>query len=398
MSKDLIKCFIIALIIRLLLAPFFYHPDIKSQNYHYQFFGQGKLNIYKYISENKNNLPYRDTFNYLPATYFTFGILQSFEKLIMPSDFTNWLNDWGGTQYDYSNNIYIILILKLPYIILDLSIGYLLYKISRSKKILYFWLFNPFSFYLIYIVENFDILPSFLTLYSYYLLNKKTSLAFIVFGIAISLKLYPLLLLPFFILSQSKNIFKIIKYSILALIPTILSILPFISDQYFWQSFFGSGLTQKIIELKFYDLPVFPIVYLIILFITFISKKIELPFQIFLIFLLFISVVNFHLQWILWFLPFIFLLKKFLNPQFFLQLIILSIFILLYIFLTNDNYLTWGHLILIDKEFLLISSPYQIIKNRFFIDPSIIQTWIKILISIISLFSIFLYEKNNTHN
>lgn len=389
------QIFVIAILFRLLLAPFFYHPDIKSQHFHFQFLSQGQFNIYQYISDNKNNLPYRDTFNYLPLTYFTFGSLQSFQKILMPPGFINWLNDWGGTQFNYPNIPYYLLILKLPYIILDLLLGYILYKISNSKKVLYFWLFNPFSFYLIYIVENFDILPVFLTVLSYYLLKSKPSLSFFVFGLAIAFKLYPLILLPFFILSITKNIFKMAKYGFIALIPSIISILPFATNQAFWQSFLGSGLTQKIIEQRILGLPIFPVIYLIIIALSFLSKKIDLSFYIFLVFLLFISTVNFHPQWILWFFPYVFLLKNLFRPTVYLPLILIIILILLYIFLFNDNYLTWGHLIPIDPEFLLISSPYEILKNRFRIDPKIIQNYIKLSIFLISVLTVAIHEKKS---
>ena len=252
---NLKQIFVFALIIRLILAPIFYHPDIKSQHFHFQFLSQGHFNVYQYIADNKNILPYRDTFNYLPLTYLTFGSLQVFQKQLMPPDFSQWLNDWGGTQHSYANIPYFLLVLKFPYILLDLLLGYLLYRLTNSKKILYLWLFNPFSFYLIYIVQNFDIVPVFFTVLGYYWLKRKPVLSFFTLGLAIAFKFYPLILLPFFLLSKSKNIFKILKYSVITLVPTIISILPFASNKAFWQSFFGSGLTQKIIELRLYSLP-----------------------------------------------------------------------------------------------------------------------------------------------
>ena len=52
--KNKIKIlFIFAIIIRLILTPLFYHPDIKSQNFHFQFLSQGKINVYQFIDENK---------------------------------------------------------------------------------------------------------------------------------------------------------------------------------------------------------------------------------------------------------------------------------------------------------------------------------------------------------
>jgi len=159
--------FIFALILRLIIAPLFYHPDIKTQNFHFQFLSHGVINIYQYLDKNKKFLPYQDTFNYPPLTYLSFSIGQLFLHPILPSDFFSWINDWGPNQNNYPNLFYFMLILKLPYIIFDLGIGFLLYKIY-GKKILNLWLFNPLSIYLIYVLANFDIVPVFFTILSFY--------------------------------------------------------------------------------------------------------------------------------------------------------------------------------------------------------------------------------------
>jgi len=371
---------------------------MKSQYFHFQFLSQGQTNIYQFIATNKNNLPYRDTFNYLPLTYFTFGTVNAALKPFMPTDFTTWINNWSATQNNYQNLPLFLLLLKIPYLLLDLGIAYLLYQISKSPKILYIWLLNPLSFYLIYILGNFDILPVFLTLLSLYLLKSKTNLSLILFGLAIALKLYPLIFLPFYLFSISKKPLVVIKNSIIALLPLILTIIPFINSPPFWQSFFGSGLTQKIIELKYFNIPIFPVIYLSIILQSYFSNSKDLAKNIFYLFLLFISTVNFHPQWLLWFLPFIFLLKNFSHKKFIIPFIFLNILIFIYIFLINDNYLFWGHLITLDPEFISLSSPYEIIRYKFLIDPSLIQNQIKNLIALSSLLFFVFYEKKSlTH-
>ena len=392
------KILLIALLIRLLLIPFFYHPDIKSQNFHFQFLSLGHFNIYQHISDNKLSLPYRDTFNYLPLTYFTFGTIQAVLKPIMPPDFTLWINDWGIGQNNYPNLPYILLILKIPYLILDVFLALILLKISGSKLLFYFWLFNPISFYFIYILQNFDIVPVFLTVLSFYFLKSKPRLSFCVFGIAIALKLYPILFLPFFLLSQNRNIKNIIKYAFITFIPVIVSILPFMFSTAFWQSFLGSGLTQKILELKLLNISVFPIIYIIILLLAFFSKKFLLTRYIFFLFLLFISTVNFHPQWLLWFYPFILLSKNIFKPSLLIFIICIFCLAFFYIFLFNDNYLFFGHFIVIDPEFLYLRSPHELIRYRFLQDPQIIQKYLKSFISIFSLFTIYIYEKSSVNS
>jgi len=394
MKKDIKILFIFSLILRLLLTPFFYHPDIKSQNFHFQFLSQGKINIYKYIDENKQNLPYQDTFNYLPLTYLGFGIGQTLLRPFLPPDFFTWINDWGPEQNNYPNLFYFMLILKIPYIFFDLGIGYLLY-ILYGKKILNIWLFNPFSLYLVYVLGNFDIVPVFFSLLSFYFLKKsKNTIAFIFLGMATALKLYPLLFLPFFILYNRPNIKIIFNRTLSFLLPLIISIIPFIFNPFFIQSFSGSGLSQKILEYKYMSIPLYPLIYFIILINYFLSKKKVIEKTFLWLFLAFIILVDFHPQWLLWFLPFILLpvLKTKSNIIIFIIIIILS---LLYVVLINDQFLFWGHFIPIDLDYINLTSPFNIVTQRFQQSAQLIQQQLKLIIAFLSLKYIYpIREKN----
>lgn len=390
------KVILIAILLRFLIMPFFYHPDIKSQHFHFQFFSKGIFNIYDYIDQNKTKLGYKDTFNYLPLTFYTFGLTQTISKPFLSHDFYLWLNDWGETQNNYPNMIFFMLILKIPYLIFDLLTGYILYKIYKNKKILYFWLFNPISIYLIYILGNFDIIPTLFTILAFYFMkNNKQFWSYFTIGLAIALKMYPIMFLPFLFFYDKKNILKNIKYSIFSLIPLILSVLPFIKQQSFYDSFIGSGLTQKILEYRINNLPIFPIFFLLILIIYYFSKsKYKFEIAILQIFLIFIGLVNFHPQWIMWFFPFIiifFINSKIKNKIFFA---IIFALIFAYIILINDNYLTWGHLIPIDPNFINLTSPYQLIKLRTSIDPALIQKNIHSLLLLFGIIGTFYYAKN----
>ncbi len=395
MNKEIKILLIFGLIIRLILAPIFYHPDIKSQNFHFQFLSQGKLNIYEFIDKNKEKLPYRDTFNYLPLTYLSLGVGQILLRPLLPADFFTWINDWGPLQNNYFNLFYFLLVLKIPYIFFDLGIGYLLYKIYNIK-IITFWLFNPLSLYLIYVLANFDIIPVFLSVFSFYLLKKsRLSLAFAFLGIATALKLYPLLFLPFYIFYHPFNFKKIIINTFAFLLPIIISIIPFIFNPFFIQAFSSSGLSQKILEFKYMSIPIYPLIYFIILLKYFLSKKKDIERSFLWLFLTFIVFVNYHPQWLLWFLPFILLpiLKTKLNTAVFMIIVILS---LLYVILINDQFLFWGHLIPIDLDYLNLTSPYQIVVQRFHLIPQLIQGQLKLVIALLSLIYIFpTREKNN---
>jgi len=370
--------------------PFFFHPDMKSQYFHYQFLSKGHLNIYQYISDNKTNLPYQDTFNYLPLTYFTFGAINIIISPLQPSGFHDWINNWGIDKYSDPNIAYYLLILKLPYLIFDLLIAYFIYKITLQKKLAFVWLFSPLTIYLVYILGNFDVLPSLLTLVSIYFLKvKRHHLSLLFIGIAISLKFYPLMFLPLylpFIKDKSKSI-------IFLLLPLAITVLPFINSSAFFTSFLGSGLTQKLLEQTFLNIPIFPIFYLGIVIYSY-FKKIPIYHTIFLIGLLFFSLVKFHPQWIIWFYPFAILTLSNV-PQIKIPTLIFSLLLIAYILSINDQFLSFGHLIPVDEAFASVRTVYEIIRFRLGIDPQIFQNSIRLLISSFGLITFYLYEKNN---
>jgi hypothetical protein len=389
------KAILLAILIRFLIMPFFYHPDIKSQHFHFQFFTHKVFNIYEYISQNKLTLGYKDTFNYLPLTYYTFGITQAITKPFLGNGFYLWLNDWGENKNNHVNIIYYMFLLKIPYLILDIGLAILLFKIFNNLKPFYFWLFNPISIYLIYILGNFDILPTFLTVLSFYFLRKQKLLfSYLSIGIAIALKMYPIIFVPFIFFYESKDILKHLKYCWFSLIPLIITVFPFINQNSFINSFLGSGLTQKILEYKLFNFPVFPIAYLLILInYIFFKSKYKFEFAITQTFLIFIGLVNFHPQWLLWFFPFI--LITFINSKIINKLFLIFFFILIfiYIFLFNDNFLFWGHLVPVDSLFAELTSPFQFIKLKFLIDPSHIQHLIHQILLFSGIIASFTYAK-----
>lgn len=375
------KIFLLALIIRLLVAPWFYHPDIKSQHFHFQFLAQNQLNIYSYISHNISHLPYTDTFNYLPLTYFTFGSLQSLLSPLMPPSFLSWINDWSSNQYSHPNLPIFLLFLKIPYLILDLALGYLLFKLFSTRPFYKVWLLSPLTIYLIYILGNFDIMPAFFTLLSLYLISKnRILLSGLVFGIAVSLKLYPLIFLPPILISLIPKYKNIYLFSIFLVLPLVITIAPFAPSPYFWQSFLGSGLTQKLLELKLFTIPVFPVLYILILMV---GRRLSVYSQISLVGLLFFSTVKFHPQWLVWFLPFFIVSLTTTRISRLLSSIFIVLFFV-YIFLFNDQFLTWGHFIPISPLFLTLTTPYDLIRLRFLQDPALFQAYIKYLISTVS--------------
>jgi len=227
---------------------------------------------------------------------------------------------------------------------------------------------------------NFDIIPVFFTLFSWYLLKRNLpQFSYISLGVATAFKLYPLLFLPFFLFLKPKHFFKNILFFSL---PLIFTVLPFVASQPFFLSLTNSGLSQKIIETRILNLPLFPITYLFI-FLWYLRHR-QIEESILLIFLSFIVLVDFHAQWLLWFLPFIMpVIAK--STYKTIVFTLLSCLCVLLVIITNDSYLFWGHLTPVNPSFVSLRSPYQLLRYRFFIDPLIMENYIKIILAVLSL-------------
>ena len=394
MAISLKKIFILSILVRIFIMPFFYHPDIKSQHFHFQFLSSGVSDIYSHLQINRAYLPNTDTFNYLPLTYFFFGTTHTLSKTVLPQ-LTPWVNNWGPQKDSDPVMPAALFILKIPYLIFDLLLGLLLYKIYSSRKILLFWLFNPLNLYLIYILGNFDIVPVTFTFLSFYFLRRhQLALSGLALGIAVAFKAYPLLILPFFLFYYPFSLKKFITYLIAFSLPLALTVIPFFGNTHFWSSFFGSGLTQKLLQSQILTIPVFPVLYLLIFMDYLFSRhSLRLEKSIFYLFLIFVGLVNIHPQWLLWFAP-LFIAYVLKTKKSFISYCLIILFSLVYVFLINDRYLFWGHLIPIDPDFITLPSPHQLLKDKFFINPYLWQNYVHYLIMITGL-GFIIYDRRH---
>src|SRR3989304_8391664 len=90
------KLLILAIILRLLIMPFFFHPDIKTYHFQASFLSKGVFNIYPYLIENREKLPLKEEFVYFPLTYFFLGGYQALVSPLLGDNFTNWLAGASG--------------------------------------------------------------------------------------------------------------------------------------------------------------------------------------------------------------------------------------------------------------------------------------------------------------
>src|SRR5690348_461962 len=92
-NLSLSRLLILAILLRVLLMPFFYHPDIKTYDFQASFLSHGVVNIYSYLVNNKQSLPLKEDFVYFPLTYFTLGGYQIIISPFFGSDFQKFLFD-----------------------------------------------------------------------------------------------------------------------------------------------------------------------------------------------------------------------------------------------------------------------------------------------------------------
>lgn len=375
------KLLIWAIVLRLLVAGFLFHPDVKTYNFQSSFLRQGVFNIYTYLTENKKNLPFKEEFVYFPLTYLTVGGYQWMTSPILGKDFDAWLFDAGANSVVRNPNIFkYLIVLKLPYLILDILIAFLLKKFfddkEKGEKAFTLWLFNPFTIFLIYAFSNIDIYAVLLTVIAFLFLKKqKLVQASVLIGLAAGFKLYPILFVPFLVLAA-----KDIKEKVMtALIPiAILGVIliPFWSPA-FIQSAFVSGLTTRIFNPGFsigfnesMIVSLFAISSLFF-FAWIIDKKINLMnYWIVLLFSIF-SFSHFHVAWLLWIAPFMIILavKK---PSLSFPLFLLATVALMIPMLYQDRSMTISLFRIFSTWYDLLPTPFSIIQK--FYDPYNLQS------------------------
>ncbi len=295
---------ICAIFLRIFFAGFFYHPDLKSQYFHGTFLKRGVVDIYHYLEQHRQSLPYSDTFNYPPLTYYFLGGYNLLATSIAGSDLTNWIWDWGPDAQQNPQIYFYLLLLKLPYFAADLTILWLLLKLvhgpSQSKNLVYLWLLNPVSLYAVYMIGQFDIVPVLFTVACLVAFGKeKYFQSAFWLGLGAAMKSYPLLLWPFLALSLP-NMFLVIATGILTGIVFILPGMPFIESVSYRQSVFQSGLGKRIFATPWYG-----IFYLVSLIVNKFKAGPDLVFWFFTVTSGILFFINFHPQWVMWMLPFL---------------------------------------------------------------------------------------------
>ncbi len=375
------KLLVLAIALRVLVGAFLFHPDIKTFNFQASFLKKGVFNIYSYLVENKQTLPLKEEFVYFPLTYFTLGAYQAIASPVLGSGFDAWLGNADSNGVVQDPNIFkYLLVLKLPYLILDISIAFLLLKYfddrKMGKKAFTIWLFNPFTIFIIYAFGNVDIFPVFITLISLLLIKKEKLLwAAAALGIAAGFKLYPLLFVPFLVLAGKNPKEKVLLGAIPLAVFAAISV-PFLS-QAFLRSTLISGLTTRIFNPGFSvgfgeSIIVGLLLFSALFFGAWLTDKKPNMFNYWIVILLIIfSFAHFHIAWLLWIAPLVVILvvKK---QSFSWPVFLLSLAAVVIPLLYQDRSMTISLYRAYSTWFDLLPTPFNAIQR--FYDPYNLQS------------------------
>jgi len=391
----LIKLLLLAILLRLLLMPFYLHPDIKTYHFQASFLKQGVWDIYSYLSDNKDKLPLKEEFVYFPLTYIFLGSYQILMSPFLGADFVNWLHDASQQANERIGIFRYLFILKLPYLLIDIAIAFVLMRLFTNpadmKKALIFWLFNPFSLAIIYIFSNVDIIPVLLSLVSLLLFkNKRFLLSGFTLALATGFKAYPILFLPFLLIFIKDFKKRLLMVSItLGTVGAIIA--PFWSKA-FLNSALVSSLTTRLafpgIGIGFGEALMVGIVLLSILFFTLVistnRNTEDIWYYLLAVLLIIFSSIHFHIQWLLWIIPYLVIYYIYHKDKDSVKLVwvwiaLASIIPLLY----DDRSMTISLLSTLSPLYNLIPTPFLLLQH--FYDPFLTQGVIHSVIFGISL-------------
>ena len=326
--KKILPWLILGILIRLVITPITLHPDIRGYNLGAYLISQGHVfNFYDYLGnlpENDQlvNIYGRDLFIYPPLAYLYPAVFLKLLWPLYPQElFQTLLIDMWKT-IEHPQFSLLVYLLKLPYLIPDLLIVYLLGKFFKNNREKFlaqiFWLLNPVVIYATYMISQFDVLLALSIIASLLLAkNKKFFYATIALALGAAVKQFVFLLLPILAIYTPGSFKKKIGVLLTGLGIYVLILLPYLSSVGFRRYALMASQTDKIFFAK---IPIsgaafLPIFLIGLFFIYWLCINFKGKFSLWQWFiwpmLLFYSVVHFHPQWFTWFTPLlvIFLVK-----------------------------------------------------------------------------------------
>lgn len=189
----------IAAFVRILVMPFFGHID---------FFSECRRIFYAY--DTGSLYPgSRFITNFIEMVNFGFFAPLIAEKSSMFSMLDYSMTTASHLEYfgflDHHAILRVFLLIKVPYLIFDLTIGLLIYHFFANRQHalrgVSIWYFNPISFFAFYIFSRYESIPLFFVMLMLLMLKQnRVIIAFISLGLAIWSREIIVILVPFFLI------------------------------------------------------------------------------------------------------------------------------------------------------------------------------------------------------
>ncbi|MDO8638551.1 MAG: hypothetical protein Q7R43_03170 [Candidatus Daviesbacteria bacterium] len=310
MIKKFWWLFLIGLLIRLTVAAFTFHPDVRTPALASAvLFREESLNFYEIAPK----ISTQDILDDLPLSYFISLPGHIIGRVLVDSKTEDLFLHSQGTLFgDPSLWLYLVYV-KLPFIIFDLLIAFLLFKIVNSedrKKVLILWIFNPVSLWTVAAIGQADVYATFFIVLSLLFIKKsKLELGALSLGLGGAIKSAPIILLPY-LLGMATSWNQRLKLIGLTMIPYLITVIPYLGSRQFR---LNALLAPQLDKVLYANLPlsgsesilIVPAVVLTLYLIFFFKKRGYNDFLNFslITLLLVLTFTHFHIQWFLWITP-----------------------------------------------------------------------------------------------
>jgi hypothetical protein len=401
LSRRFYKYFLIGILVRLILLPFFFQRDLLST---FQrageavFAGNFSSDFHQMITHTIHTIYLFIIKSIVPA-------VGEYSSILLDTDtWTSWINFVAGY------NVFTVLALfKGLYLIFDLLCMFFILRLSYDDdpegrlNVFKFWMFNPVTIFVLYFFARHDIIGVFVTIIALLLAKKDRKYwSILVLAFAIALRFFPIMiLLPLiFYLARSKKDYILLSglgvsglvvveaFSYISYGKSLIFSL--LNAQHF--NYILSSKLELIIHDRIF---IFIVVYFLIVFSFIHSRKKSFDLLInygAIIYLAYIALSYFHPQYVLWTIPFlviIFARKRKLAYYHWIQFVLLIV-ILIY----------WGDLVtkfvfapLDHKFFIYITGPIPLIE-RFYSSAKFVNIF-RSIFTAVSLWMIYLIYKDN---
>lgn len=347
------KIIIGASIFYVVIAPFFFHPDLKIiYSLAAQLFS-GVFNIYARYDAYPQLFPL-GPFVYLPLAYFVMGGFYLLARLIAGFGFTEWLT-MGNTAVGVVGIYRFILATKLPLIAVHVLSGWLLTKTVAEKNknlVAWLWFFNPISIYVVAMMGQIDGLAALTIIASLVWAENKPRLAIVSLGLGAAVKAFPLLLMPLFIVLRAKTWQQRLELVLLGALSYGGVIVWYLTTPGFYHQALASNLSKNALTA---GIPIFLLIIYGVAFAKHREKIDKLNRYFLLATLIVLAAIQFHPQWALWALPmavvYVAETKKWWWGGLFAGGWLLNVLSI------PDRFLTWGLLAPLDSSVYFLPAP-----------------------------------------